>query len=470
MIQKIKYDDGAAAYLILILISQFFFTNGILLFLGMAIFFWIINNVQQPHKPSVFTILLIYHFIQISAGVWLSNYLDKDVNYRSESTTYAIVCAYIGLLVLFLPIIYFQNKIPALSRADLLRHAKKLSTEKTFRAYVISFFAMNALTGIAFFIPGLTQVIFSLVNIKWFFFLLFGFQVMLKKEKTKEFYIFCLIEFSLGFFSYFSAFKTVIFFLLFLNLTLLKSLVFNKVFFGSVFIAAAVFFGIFWTSIKGEYRGFINEGTNTQVMSVSKADAVSKLIELSQAEDEVSFNEAIVDFLDRLQYTYHLAKTMDRVPSVIPYQNGANWGKTLEFVLTPRILNPDKGRYDASSKTVLYTGIGYAGASRGTSVSLGYFADGYIDFGYIGMMFPLLVLGFIYGASSFYFIKNTSTNYIFNFAVVGAIYMEILSFESDNIFITGRLYVNLVVFFMLKLFVFPTIMDYVKKPVIEEKY
>ena len=470
MMQKIKYDDGAASYLVLILISQLFFTNGILLFVGMAIFFWIVNNVQQPHKPSVFTLLLIYHFVQISAGIWLSNYLNKDVNYRSESTTNATIASYIGLLFLFLPIIYFQNKIPALSRADLLRHARKLSTAKTYRAYVISFFAMNALSGVAFFFPGFTQVIFSFVNIKWFFFLIFGFQVMLKKEKTKEFYIFCLLEFGLGFFSYFSAFKTVMFFLLFLNLALLRTLSFNKVFFATIFMAAAVFGGIFWTSIKGEYRNFLNSGSNTQVVSVEKTDAVNKLLELSQAEDEVSFNEAIEDFLERLQYTYHFAKTMDRVPSVIPHQNGANWGKTLEFVLTPRILNPNKGNYDASVKTVTYTGIRYMGASKGTSVSLGYFADGYIDFGYIGMMVPLLILGFIYGGSSYYFIKNTSTNYLFNFAVVGAMFMETLSFESDNIFIAGRVYVNLVVFFMMKLFIFPAIMAYIKQPVRQEQY
>ena len=155
---------------------------------------------------------------------------------------------------------------------------------------------------------------------------------------------------------------------------------------------------------------------------------------------------------------------MDRVPSVIPYQDGANLGSTLSFVLTPRILNANKGTYDASVRTTKYTGIQYYGAKRGTSVSLGYFADCYIDFGLVGMFIPLLIFGFIYGKSYYYFIRKSSANYIFNFSVVGAIYMELFAFESDSIFVFGRLYINLMVFLLLKIFMFPKLYAYLKQP------
>jgi len=172
----------------------------------------------------------------------------------------------------------------------------------------------------------------------------------------------------------------------------------------------------------------------------------------------------MADFLDRLQYTYHLAKTMDRVPDIIPYQNGNNLATTLTFVLTPRLLDPNKGTYDASVKASKYTGIQYLGSKKGVSVSLGYFADGFIDFGYFGMFLPLLALGFVYGKSYFYFIKNASNNFIFNYAVVGAIFMELFAFESDSIFLFGRLYVNIVIFFVLKMVFFPKLMNYISIP------
>ena len=461
---KIYYDEGARGFLMVMLISQLFFTNGFILFAGMLIFFMLFNNLQQPYKPAVFTIMLFYHFIQISAGVWQSNYLGEQINYRSNNTDYAIMLSFVGLIALFLPIIYYQNKIPVLSRKDLIKHADRLSIDKTFRAYVIAFFAMNALTGVAFLIPSLTQIIFSLGNIKWMLFLLFAFQSILKKRRTKEFIIFSVLEFAMGFYSYFSEFKTVIFYVLFLFLCLIAIIRFNKMIIAALSITALVIGGVFWTSIKGEYRNFINKGSKSQSVQVEKGAALDKLLELSQKQDASTFDGAMEDFLDRLQYTYHLAKTMDHVPSVIPYQNGNNWGTTLTFVLTPRVLNADKGTYDASVKASTYTGIQYMGVKRGVSVSLGYFADGYIDFGPVGMFIPLLILGFIYGRSYFYFVKNSSDNFIFNYSVVAAMFMELFAFESDSIFLFGRLYVNILVFFFLRMLFFPKLMAYIRMP------
>ncbi|MEJ7610050.1 MAG: hypothetical protein WKF88_02610 [Ferruginibacter sp.] len=461
---KIYFDDGARAFLIVLLVSQLFFSNGPILFGGMIIFFFLFSNLQQPYKPAVFTIILLYHFIQISAGIWQPNYLGKNINFRSANNEYAVIASYAGLLFLFLPIIYFQNKIPSLSLSALKKHADKLSIDKTFRAYLIGFFVFNALTGVAFLFSSLTQIILSLDNIKWFLFILFGFQSILKNRKRKEFYFFCLLEFAMGFYSYFSEFKTVLFFIGALLLCLLAVVRFKSMIIAAFSVVILVFGGVFWTSVKGEYRGFLNKGSSTQSVQVEKGDALNKLLELSQKQDQTSYQAAMSDFLDRLQYTYHLAKTMDRVPDVIPYQNGSNWGSTLEFVLTPRIINPNKGSYDASVKATKYTGIYYYGAKKGTSVSLGYFADGYIDFGYIGMFIPLILLGFIYGSTYFYFIRKSSDNFVFNFSVVAAIYMELFAFESDNIFVVGRLYVNLMVFFLLKIFFFPRLMNYIRIP------
>ncbi len=461
---KIYFDDGAKGFLILLLFSQFLFTNGIILFGGLIIFYILFINLQQPFKPSVFTIMLVYHFLQISAGIWLSNYEGYDIDTRSANIQYATIASYIGLLFLFLPIVYYQNKIPTVSKSILIKHADRLSIDKTFRVYVISFFVMNGLIGVAFLIPSLTQIIFSLGNIKWFLFLLFGFQSIFKNRKRKEFYIFCSLEFAMGFYSYFSEFKTIIFFMAFLLLCLVAVVRLNHmiIFFFSIILL--FFAGVFWTSIKGEYRNFVNKGSNSQSVQVGKGEALNKLLELSEKQNENSFNDATGNFLERLQYTFHFAKAIDRVPDVIPFQNGDNWWSTLTFVLTPRVLNPNKGTYDASIKATKYTGIRYSGVKRGTSVSLGYFADGYIDFGFVGMFIPILILGFIYGKSYFYFIKKASDNYLFNFAIVGAMFMELFAFESDNIFVVGRLYVNLLVFFMLKIFFFPKLLAYIRMP------
>jgi hypothetical protein len=438
--------------------GQLFLTNGIYLFIGFICFCFILYRLQQPFKPAIFTLVFVFHFIQISAWVWLSNYLGKDINYKSPHSGTAVICGYIALFFLFGPIIYFQNKIPIMSRAVLLKHADRLSLEKTFRAYIISFFVANALGAVALFIGGLAQIIISFINVKWVFFVLFGLQVLLKKRMKKEFYMVVAAEFLIGFFSFFSEFKTVIFYLAFIFLIFLAKIYLRQMILAIIVLIAGFFLGAFWSSIKGEYRGFLNQGSSSQTVQVSKNDALKKIVELSEKQDQSTFDESVITLLDRLQYTYHLAKAMDWVPDKVPYQNGDNWGLSLSFALTPRLLNPNKPIYEASSKATKYTGIGYAGAGQGVSVSLGYFADCYVDFGYFGMFIPILIIGFIYGLIYFYFIKHSSENFIFNYAVVAAIFMEFMAIEMDSTFLVGRMFATLLTFFALKVVFFPWVM------------
>lgn len=451
--KKIFFDDGAQAFLIVFLFGQLFFTNGWYLFFGAICFWSIFSNIQQPLKPSVFTIIFIYHFIQISAGIWLSNYFSKDINYRSDHTGAATITGFVGLVIMFIPILHYQNKIPNLSLDTLRKHANRLSLKLSFRAYIIAFFVTNLLAGITFLFSGFAQIIVSLINIKWFFFLMVGFQVILKKKMQREFILFCALEFAVGFLSFFSDFKTVFFFLGFLSISFLIKVNVRQVIVLLISTFLLFFLAVKWTSIKGDYRKFLNKGSSTQNVGVGKEEAFSKLIELSGGKSD--FDKAAADFLDRLQYTYHLAKTMDRLPDVLPYENGDNIGRILSFVLTPRILNSDKAKLEPSVKATKYTGIAYLGARSGTSFSLGYFADCYIDFGYFGMFIPLLILGFIFGSSYFYFIRNSSQNFVFNYAVVGAMFMEFHAFEMDGTFLLGRLFATLLTFLMLRFFFFP---------------
>jgi len=302
MSRKIYFDDGARGYLLLFLIAQLFLNNGIYLFFGAICFALVVYNLQQPYKPAVFTMIFLYHFIQVSAGIWLSNYLGKDINYRSDHADIATLAAFTGLGLMFSPIIYFQNKVPDLSLETLKIHAEKLSITKTFQAYLIAFVVANSLGGIALTLGGLAQVTLSLINVKWFFFLLFGFQVLIKKKMQKQFFLIVGVEFLLGFFSYFSEFKTVLFFLSFLLITLLEKVNLRHLIIASIVLVGIFLGGVFWSGIKGEYRSFLNKGTNTQTVDVTKNEALDKLIELSNKQEGSNFDKSIVGFLDRIQF------------------------------------------------------------------------------------------------------------------------------------------------------------------------
>ena len=459
----IKIDEQSKFLLIVILIGMLLFKNGVYLFLPLTILYIILYNLQQPFKPAVFSLIVIQHFINISAAVWLANYLDKDVNYRSPSHGTAIVACSVGLIFLMSPILYFQNKIPQKNQFSLKTYVDKFSTERVMYAYIISYFAASSLGLVAFLFGGLTQIIFSLVKIKWIFFLLFGFQCFLKNQNKKIFYIFVVFEFLSGFLSFFSDFKTVIFYLAVLILTLVDNLNFKQVFFVFIIGIALGFFGLLWTNVKGEYRSFLNSGGTGQVVGVESDAAFGKLYDLSSKVDDEKMNGSVVQMLDRLQYTYHFAKTIDRMPSVLPFENGNNWLTSLSFATTPRFLNPDKPLYDATAKVRKYTGLRYLGKEQGVSFSLGYFGDCFIDFGLYGMMLILLLLGILYGKIYIFILKNCSKNLVFNYCAVCAFFMEFNALELDSTYILGRLFSSFLTFFLLIKFFFPWLIRYLSK-------
>ncbi len=461
---KIKIEEGVKIFLIFLLISQLFFINGIYLFACVLCFYIGSYYLQQPYKPSVFTIIFIYHFLQIISGVWQATYLANDIDYRSDNMGIATIISLIGLLIMCLPVIYYQNKIPKLNLETLKKYADKLSINKTYYAYVIVFFVTGSLNGIRFLLPGYTQFIISIVNLKWFFFILFGFLCLLKNKRKREFYFFIALEFVLGFYSFFSDFKTVLFFVAVLYLSLLSRITIKKMAIASTIAIIGFLGATIWTTIKVDYRIFLNQGSVSQSVEVSQNEALSKLYEITNTKGTKVTSSATEKFLDRLQGTFHLAKTMDRVPDIIPYKLGNNWGETFAYVFTPRLFNPNKAQMNSSEKASKYTGIQYAGREQGTAFSLGYFADSYIDFGLLGMLLPLFLIGLLFGFTYFYFLRNPSSNYIFNYSVVCALYMRFFAFEMDSIFFIGSLFTDLLTYFLLSKLFFPWLYRFLSAP------
>lgn len=458
---SIKTDSQSKFIFFMIVACQLFFANGLYLFACVTTFLILFYFVQKVYTSGVFTIILAQHILQIIAGVWLCNYLDTGINYRSPETGTATIVSLIGVIFLFIPIIYVQNHLPNITMADIKRSVNQLSTERTFYCYVISFFVAAPLEALAFSLPGLTQIIYSVIKVKWLFFLLFGYQSIIKNEKRTFFYIAIVVEFLSGFFSFFSDFKTVIYFLIVLLLTLIGSINFKQILYGLTAIILMVVMMLFWSSIKGSYRAFLNGGGKSQEVVVSNEEALDRLQSLSNDVDQNSLEGSIKNSLDRIQYTYFFAKTIERVPDLIPFQNGKNWLDNIEFCTTPRFLNPDKPTIDNSLKTSLYTGIHHLGAKSGVSFSLGYFAEFYIDFGFYGMMVGILILGAVYGRIYNYFMRRSSNNLIFNYAVVGSFFLEFITFESDGTYLLGRLLASLVTYILLINFAFPMILDFI---------
>jgi hypothetical protein len=456
---RFKFDISKFSIFCLLILALAFDNGGYLLVPSLCLLL-ILIFLHQPYKSPIFSFIAVQHYIQIIAGVLLCNYLGKEIDYNTPYRSTATIISSVGLITLLLPVIYVQQEFPIQNRESLTVSANRFSTSKVMYAYIISFFVANFLLGIAFIFGGLTQIILWLVSIKWILFLLFGYICILRNEKKRIFYLFIVIEFITGFYSFFSDFKTVIFFLVILLISVVEEIDFKTFFYGLLIAGLLIVFGLVWTSVKDKYRSFLNGGEKSQSVTVNSDEALNKLYDLSNNTTSDNLEGAVPQLLDRVQYTYFFAKTIERVPDIIPYQNGNNWLNNIEFVTTPRYFNPDKPVLDQSEKASLYTGIHLSGRSKGASFSLGYFAECYIDFGMYGMMIALFFIGIVYAMIYNHLLKKSSDSVIFNYCVAGAFFMDFNPYGNDGTYLMGRLISGVVTFYFLIKWFFPWLVKY----------
>lgn len=446
-----------------ILFLTVFLESGLYLMCSIATLYALLLILWRSNRPGILVFAFIMQWAQVGTfAVWM-DVLGHDMNFLSPHAGIAVTMSCAGLIVMALVLSQTIAKLPIPSREQFYQQARLINEKKILILYLACTLFLG---GIGFVVSaggGLAQIVMTFASLKWVFFLVYAYVSWINKKNRLILLAMILFEFLTALYSYFSSFKEVILITIILAMTFIEKVSFKQVVYGLLVTFLMGFLLITWTAIKSDYRAYLDRGTRQQVVEVSRSQAFNKIGEkvanLSWKDYQLSMNL----FLYRVQYTYHLAKTMDRVPDIIPYQFGGVWWDNISFVLEPRLFFPDKPRYEATQKTTKYTGINYAGYKQGTSFSLGYFADSYIDFGYSGMFIPLAIIalfvGFIY--RSFYHL--TKLNILFRYALINVVLYEFISFESDGLFLFGRLLLMFLVFYTLGRTVLPVLQRWLYK-------
>ena len=437
--------------------------NGIYMFCCLLTLFLLLFITWRSNRPGIITLCFVTQWTQVVTFVIWMNVYGVDINYLSKHGGTAVICSCIGLLVTASTITLGIKSLPVASWEQFNNQAKLINEKKLLFLYLYSTLFLGSLGLALGFNSGFSQILLTLSSVKWVFFLVLGYVSWINKKNRVLMIGIILFEFVSGFYSYFSSFKEVILYTIVFALTFIRNLSFKQFFYSMLAVVVLGFILLTWTSIKGEYRNFISNGKAQQVVEVSKTEAFGKIgTELSELTWE-KYQVAINGFLYRLQYTLHMAYVMDRVPEMMPYEEGNLWWENISFVLKPRLFFPDKGTFDATSKTNKYTGLHFSGYSKGASFSIPYYVDGYIDFGYVGMFIPLILLGLyivlIY--RTFYMFKKL--NLLIRFAFVNVVLYDFFSFEADGLYLFGRLTLLWIVFFFFSRFVFPRIQAWLYK-------
>lgn len=463
-----KADTGLAIVVVLLFILYIGLSYYPTLILGgLGVLLLMFRVFKLEHNPPLLFYFYSFYLTQIIGVVIYSDFEGKtledmfEINEPSKIVNYTLT--QLAAIILFSAYTVRKKVRPTI--VELIEKGKQFDVKKVLTVYGISTlvipFLLSATRGNA----SLSQLIQAFATMRYTLVVLLILLNFLQVEKkySKIIWAIVVVEFILSFASFFSSFKTILFYLGLSFLTINPNFKIKNLILLSGLLVVALTFMSFWSYIKGDYRAFLNQGSGQQVVNVEASDALQFLTDKLSNFNTTQLSDGIGIFIQRVQYMENYFYVTKRVPTFIPHENGENISKSLRFVLVPRFINEEKGILDPSLKTSYYTGKLFRSAKDGTSISMGYFVDLFIDYGFFWMIIPLLCIAWVIARAYLWMINNKKYNLLFNYALAISVFVNIGTFESDIIFFLGIIKNYLVMLVIGNLIVFPWLNFYMLK-------
>lgn len=381
------------------------------LFAVLAVIIFVIGIVLlfRPEEPPILVLTFFVPWLQSSIGIFHANWLGITLSeyspFRGDMES-AVVLSLLGIGVLAIGMRLGIQGLTSTISSTARETALSWPLSRWFQLYAAAFGISSVIMMFTWVIPGLSQILLAFAVLKWAFYYIVVYAAVVKKRIKSLYFIGpFLLELVSGIGGFFSDFKTV--FLVTIVAFAASGAKINARHVAplGLFGALLIVFMVVWTAVKGEYRAYVNQGSGLQIVSVDYASRIGKLVDLVSALDGDALTKGLNNFLHRLTYVDFFSVTLDTVPGSIPYEDGAITADAIVRPFMPRLFFPDKTVINDSERTNRFA-RGLAGNSKGTSVSLGYVAEFYIDFGPYFMFAALLALGWLYGRIYRYFLSS----------------------------------------------------------------
>jgi hypothetical protein len=406
----------------------------------------------RPGESPVLLFTFAFPWVQGSISIFHANWLGLDIGDYATNTgdiPSAVVLSLLGILAMAVGMRLGAGP----RRPDLAYAAQSLAMAYPASRW-LGLYAAAAAVGFvamtfAWAMPGLTQPLLALANMRWaFFFMLAYAYFTCTHQRRGLFPLVFLLELATGIGAYFADFRLV--FIVTLTAALASGIKISaRAIMGSGALAVlTVVFAVVWTAVKGEFRSFVSGGQAAQIITVDYTTRLAKLYELVTDLGSDALSEAANQLLRRLTYVEFFSVVLINVPASIPHTLGAILWDAIIRPFMPRLLFVDKEVIDDTARTNLYTN-GLAGNSEGTSISLGYVAEAYIDFGPYAMFPVLLLIGMFYGSIYRFFIRWRRSYGLYGMAIATTVLMSVGPLENSFTKVFGGVIVSLVVAWVL---------------------
>ena len=134
---------------------------------------------------------------------------------------------------------------------------------------------------------------------------------------------------------------------------------------------------------------------DTDIVGNDPIDRVTLFVESAATSLPIILDDTdivVEGLIERISYITFFSRVLDHVPHVQPHTNGELLNMAVTNTVMPRFAFPDKPALPSDSVyTRRFTGIWVP--EQGTSISIGYMAEFYVDWGERGMMFMIFLYG-----------------------------------------------------------------------------
>lgn len=405
----------------------------------------------RPGEPAVLLFAALFQWLQAYTAVLSANFAGETLEARFEGPELASAACWSLLSVLALGLgihCILRGVDHSAVRSQMTFQARSLCPHKLLVAYVLASVASAGLLWISLRAGGLRQPILAFTLVKWVPIFLLAWTTIQHKKTPVPLAFVVVCEILLGLTGYFSAFKDVFFLLIVVIVGVMAGT--HKLRIApllAVVIPCLVLCG-FWQAVKADYRLFLNQGTNQQVVRVPLLARFHFLASAAASLDQSALAAGADSGIDRLEYINFFAHCIRHVPAAVPHQEGALWLDAVAHPLMPRVMFPDKKEIHASDRTRQFTGIQVAGHEQGAAISIGYPAESYIDFGIPGMLVPPFLLGALFAAA---YRSLLRTPYVLGGSAVATalLLQHSKHLEASNIVIVGGLLTGWVAAFLI---------------------
>lgn len=367
----------------------------------------LIGIVEKPGMPSVVVYYLLFVWIQAAARVLLA---ASDGESLAEgfygADVYRAFWYSMASLIVFATVFRITLQgVPPPSEERLHEHFAWKPTS-LFYLYLATSVMSFALTPLAMMSVAIAQPVQALGSLKFVAIFMLLASVLSTGSGYRFLALTMVIEIVSGFTGLFSGFKTVFFVLLLAAFAIRIPLRLPIVAGGTAAVALLIGLGLFWTAVKSEYRDVASGYTGDQVISASIGERAGLLLRKAVHPEEIDWGLAADQLLRRIAYIDFFGASISITETAPEPEVFARWRDALEHVAKPRILFPGKAALNDTEVFMRYVRPNVDDINTGTSISIGFLAENFIDFGFPGMLAPVAALGLLLGGMMRYFMTR----------------------------------------------------------------